>query len=409
MSIVGQEFWLVAAGCPKGRESHQSEKEQYFSNLKHEKSLSTKSREDPVVWKFSVPEGDRALMFGSFDNLIRLTDDLAKYDTQVDGIIHRLERQYLELDPKGDFKVKSQRTNKTFNEYIQNWTWDDAKYPRSRSIVDLVVTLMSNVNKLDEECRNKSAQFNELKTQKGNISKKDAANLAGRDLVDVLTPSAVSQFGEGSFVYTEYITTVVVILSRGTDQDFLKCYERLAENVVPMSAMKFTGMDDKDGNSLWRVVMFKTALESFKKGCREKRFVVRDFEYSKEAYDKLKVTRDKVEEDLDKQHKLITGLYQAAWSDVLIAWMHVKAMRVFVESVLRFGMPPSFACFMLKPKSSNQVAARKALADILGKTGSGISGPYAGASKDKSVEQEEGEEYFPYVSFSFTPFTTARG
>merc|ERR1712217_624549 len=102
------------------------------------------------------------------------------------------------------------------------------------------------------------------------------------------------------------------------------------------------------------------------------------------------------EEDLDKQHKRITGLYQAAWSDVLIAWMHIKAMRVFVESVLRFGMPPSFACFMLRPKASNQVAARKALADILGKSGSGLAGPYGGTNKDKMADaQEEGEEYYP--------------
>lgn len=408
MSIVGQEFWLVAAGCPKGRESQQSEKEQYYNNLKIDKSLKSSRGEDPVVWKFSVPEGDRALMFGSFDNLIRLTDDLQKYDTQVDGIIHRLERQYLELDPKGEFKVKSQRANKSFNDYITTWSWDDAKYPRSNSIVDLVVKLMSNVNKLDEECRNKSAQFNELKTQKGNISKKDAVNLTGRDLVDVLTPSVVAQVGESAFVYTEHLVTVVLILTRGQDKEFLNCYERLAEFVVPMSAMKFQGLDDKDGNSLWRVVMFRSAIENFKKGCREKRYVVRDFEYSKETFEKLKVQRDKVDEDLDKQQKLITSLYQAAWSDVLIAWMHVKAMRVFVESVLRFGMPASFACFMLRPKAASQVAARKALADILGKTGSGISGPYGGASKEKQADEEQGEEYYPYVSFSFTPFTTAR-
>lgn len=43
--------------------------------------------------KFEVPDGDRSLLFGSFDNLIRLTDDLAKADAQVDSVLHRLERQ----------------------------------------------------------------------------------------------------------------------------------------------------------------------------------------------------------------------------------------------------------------------------------------------------------------------------
>merc|ERR1712060_936659 len=96
------------------------------------------------------------------------------------------------------------------------------------------------------------------------------------------------------------------------------------------------------------------------------------------------------------------GLYQAAWSDAMVAWIHIKAMRVFVESVLRFGMPPRFASFILTPKAA--VPARKALADILGK--SGQNGPFG---NDKMADaQEEGDEYYPYVSLSFVPFAIPR-
>jgi len=90
----------------------------------------------------------------------------------------------------------------------------------------------------------------------------------------------------------------------------------------------------------------------------------------------------------------------------MVAWIHIKAMRVFVESVLRFGMPPRFASFVLAPKCGTQPNMRKALADILGKNASKeeSQSPY---SHDKMAEAaaEDGEEYFPYVSFSFTPFT----
>merc|ERR1719230_2058967 len=106
-----------------------------------------------------------------------------------------------------------------------------------------------------------------------------------------------------------------------------------------MSARKFN-LDDKDGNSLWRVVMFKSAADGFKKQCREKRFLVRDFEYSEESYKKLKAQREQLDEAVQRQHQLVRGLYKAAWSDAMVAWVHIKAMRVFVESVLRFGMPP---------------------------------------------------------------------
>merc|ERR1712157_249687 len=95
------------------------------------------------------------------------------------------------------------------------------------------------------------------------------------------------------------------------------------------------------------------------------------------------------------------GMHRDAWSDVMHALVHIKAMRVFVESVLRFGMPPRFASFILAAQA-NPAPARKALADILGK---GVSGAFA-----SSGEKEEGddEEFFPYVSLSFTPFTAPR-
>lgn len=407
---VGQEFWIVAGGCTRGQgtESSPLEKDGFLAELKKNPALSSRgSANEDGPWKFSVPDGDRSLLFGSFDNLIRLTDELQKCDSQVDSILHRFERQFLELDPRAEFKVKSQRQERLLTDYLRTWQWDEAKYPKTRSISDNLTLLMSVVNKLDEEARNKTAAYNEFKTQKGNLAKKDGANLTNRDLVDVLTPEVVKTTGtaDDDFIMTEYLTTVPVIVPRGTEQDFLKSYETYHQEVVPMSAKKFQGLDDKEGNSIWRVVMFRTAAEGFKKACRERRYIVRDFEYSEDGYKKLKAQREQVDEAVRRQHELVRGLYSAAWSDAMVAWVHIKAMRVFVESVLRFGMPPCFASFIVSPKPGGTVAARKALAEILGKQGQ--AGPYGG-DKLASGADEEGEEFFPYVSFSFTPFNVPR-
>jgi len=398
MVSVGQEFWIVATGAPGGP----GDKDRLFSQLRSAPSLSGGSKGEAGPWTFDVPDGEKSLLFGSFDNLIRLTDDLAKYDSSVDSIVHRLERQYLELDPQAQFRVKHQRQEKAFMEYLANWQWDEAKYPKTRPVSDNLTLLMSVVNKLDEEARNKTAQYNDFKTQRGNLAKKEGANLPGRDLVDVLTPDIVKMRGnaEDDFIYTEHLTTVPVILPRGADQEFLKTYESFCENIVPKSARQFTSITDKDGNTLWRVVMFKSAAENFKKQCRERRYVIREFEYSEEGFKKLKAQREQIEDQVRRQHELVRGLYQAAWSDAMVAWTHIKAMRIFVESVLRFGMPPRFASFIVCPKpGSAAVAGRKALADILGKGDVGKMGD----------AQDEGEEFFPYVSLSFVPFNVQVG
>eukprot|EP00933_Yihiella_yeosuensis_P006735 TRINITY_DN11149_c0_g2_i1.p1 TRINITY_DN11149_c0_g2~~TRINITY_DN11149_c0_g2_i1.p1 ORF type:complete len:405 (+),score=114.06 TRINITY_DN11149_c0_g2_i1:90-1304(+) len=399
---VGQEIWIVATGY-KGAQpgaSAQQEKEGLLAELKKQPALYG-NKEGPQ--KFEVPNGERSLLFGNFDNLVRLEENLHKYDQQVDGIVHRLERQYLELDPKAEFKVKSQRQEKPYADYLRTWQWDEAKYPKTRSISDNLTLLMSVVNRLDEEARNKTTQYNEFKTQKGNLSKKEAANLTGKDLIDVFTPDVVNMTGgpDDDFIMTDHLTTIPVILPQGAEDEFVKGYELMHDNIVPMSAKKFPKLSDKDGNTIWRVVMFRSAADGFKKACREKRWVVRDFEYSEENYKKLKNQREQLEEAVKRQHELVRGLYQAAWSDAMVAWMHIKAMRVFVETMLRYGIQPAgFASFFLVPKAGAGTAARKSLNDILGK---GVSTGPAAAQKD-----DGDEEYFPYVSLSFTPFVVPR-
>lgn len=413
---VGQEFWIVASGCSRGQQADSSsmEKDGYLAELKRCPALAhSTNAEANGPWKFNVPDGDRSLLFGSFDNLIKLTDDLAKADSQVEGILHRLERQYLELEPKADFKVKSMRREMTLTDYLRTWQWDEAKLLKTRSISDNLTHLMSVVNTLDEEARNKTAAYNDFKTQKGNLAKKEGASLTNRDLVDVLTPDVVKKNGnaDDDFIMTEYLTTIPIILPRGSEKDFLASYESFTKEVhpgggvVPMSARKFAGLDDKDGNSVWRCVVFKKSAEAFKKQCRDRRYVIRDFEYSEEGYKKLKQQREQLEEATKRHLDRVKGLYGAAWSDAMVAWVHVKAMRVFVESVLRFGMPPCFAAFIVSPKPGSSSVARKALTDVLGKQGQ--AGPY-GAGGQGAAADDDAEEYFPYVSFSMTPFTVAR-
>merc|ERR1719408_1178278 len=151
-------------------------------------------------------------------------------------------------------KIITNTQSLPFSQYMKNWSWDDAKYPKSRGLQNILTLLLSVVNKLDEEARNKSAQFNEIKTAQTNAVKKQQGSLMSKDMIDILTPSVVSP---SDFVYTEHITTVVMILPQTSVEPFLKSYESYAEKVVPLSAKKFTSIKEEDGTEMWRVVMFK--------------------------------------------------------------------------------------------------------------------------------------------------------
>ena len=248
-----------------------------------------------------------------------------------EATLRRLERHSLEVDPESQFFVISQRQRVPLERYIRNWQWDDAKYPKSRGISENCGVLLVNVGKLDDEARNKMAQYSDLRAQAASVGKKnESASLVTRELVDLLTPTLVrtEHNHTDDFIYSERMTTVLVVIPRGCEDEFLKCYENFpdADEVVPMSAKQFRGVDDRDGNSLWRVVMFKASVEPFKKACKARRFVTRDFTYSEENYRKLVAQRGQLEDEAAKQHRVIKSVFQATWSDVMVAWVHLKAL-----------------------------------------------------------------------------------
>jgi V-type H+-transporting ATPase subunit C len=326
---------------------------------------------------------------------------MAKHDSQVEGIARRLERMYLEVEPhKGtdpikEFKVMSQTKSIPFDKYLREWRWDDAKYPKMRGLQNNLTLLLSTANKLEEEARTKSSQYNDLKNAQTAMQKKDSGSLVARDLTDVLTPDRVE---EDDFINTQHLTTLVVILPQSNVEAFLKSYEIYAENVVPRSAKQFTKVPkSEDGTQVWRVVLFRSSVDAFmKKSREEKQGTCRQFEYSVSTYEKVKTQREELKKECERQDKMMYHFCKASLSDVLVAWVHIKAMRIFVESVLRFGVPPNFASFIIQPKQNQQPAMRKALADVIGK------------GADSAADMGDEEDYYPYVSLTFTPFTPQR-
>ena len=65
-------------------------------------------------------------------------------------------------------------------------------------------------------------------------------------------------------------------------------------------------------------------------------------------------------------HDLIcTALLAQAFS----AWIHICAIRLFVESILRYGLPPKFLPALMKPNQKSTARLRKTLASLFGNAG----------------------------------------
>ncbi|KAF4688792.1 hypothetical protein FOZ60_002381 [Perkinsus olseni] len=123
-----------------------------------------------------------------------------------------------------------------------------------------------------------------------------------------------------------------------------------------------------------------------------------------------------MESEVKKQEAFLKRVCAAAFSDTLVGWMHLKAMRTFVEAVLRFGVPPNFAAFIAvvgKKSQAKPVKLRAELMDVFSSSGLFGKNYLSGAKTEKqqgsaATDEEGSSEYYPYVSLSFSPLVSAK-
>lgn len=115
--------------------------------------------------------------------------------------------------------------------------------------------------------------------------------------------------------------------------------------VVPRSSMEVATDSEF---TLFAVTVFKKHGSEFIHKSREHRWVPRDFRTKQGGAEEEKKEMERLEKDERKVWGEALRLGRTGYSEATMAWMHVMALRVFVESVLRYGLPASYICGMIR-------------------------------------------------------------
>jgi len=115
--------------------------------------------------------------------------------------------------------------------------------------------------------------------------------------------------------------------------------------VVPRSATEIASDDEF---ALFSVVVFKKHSAEFVHKCREKRWTPRDYKYKEGGKEEEAKEVGKLEKDERKLWGEAIRLGRTGYSESAMIWIHVLALRVFVETVLRYGLPLDFVCGLVQ-------------------------------------------------------------
>jgi V-type H+-transporting ATPase subunit C len=300
--------------------------------------------------------------------------------------------------------------DKQAEDYLRTFTWNTSKYRSDRSISELIQMLARDGASSEQDVRTKYSEYNAVKSQLTQFQRRQTGNLSTRALADIVRKEHV-------LVGSEYLVTLFFAVPKNNIKDWEKMYETLTPMVVPRSSTKISQDDEY---ALFNVVVFKKHAQEYAHKARELKFMQRDFTYDQ---DEVARSRKELEEAKVKERKLwgdVLRLSRAAFGDTFMAWTHIKALRVFVESVLRYGLPPRFCAVLVHPVKKQEKAVLKALDDKYAylqpdnlqqdkkkkkkEKGEKVRGGQEGL--EESVNAVEGSlgldtEYRPYVLFSF--------
>ncbi|XP_016105901.1 V-type proton ATPase subunit C 1-B-like [Sinocyclocheilus grahami] len=368
------EFWLISA---PGEKTCQ----QTWDKM----NMATSQTNLSTNHKFNIPE----LKVGTLDVLVGLSDELAKLDSFVESVVRKVAQYMADVLEDSRDKVQENLLANGVDlvTYVTRFQWDMAKYPIKQSLKNISEIMSKQVSQIDNDLKARASAYNSLKGNLQSLERKSVGSLLTRSLADIVK--------KNDFVLdSEYLTTLLVVVPKTSYPDWQKTYETLSEMVVPRSTKLL--FEDQD-SGLFSVTLFRKAIDDFKHKARENKFMVRDFQYNEEEMKADKEEMTRLSTDKKKQFGPLVRWLKVNFSEAFIAWIHIKALRVFTESVLRYGLPVNFQAMLLQPIKKNVKKLREVLQDLYKHLDSNAT--VIDASMDIPGLNLSQQEYYPYAYY----------
>lgn len=436
------------------------------------------------VHKFDVPD---CLKVGTLDQLMTLSDDLAKQDASCGAVVTRFQAAFQELcsnkptqpgkkkkedskkDKKGtmlkismdDYSGGSSKKQLP-SEYVQKFRWIEKYLVQAQedSLPNIIERLVAEINTADNDLKKKMKSLSDDRTKLEAIERKEGGNLLVKGLDEFI--------GAKDMLESDYLTTQLVVVPKERMKEFEETYWKLesldkerkvksdadrtaaaeeerkrraelktpggqmeaeveeeqhhehesaeekearenaeadeakanrmpkCDSIVPGSIKKLS--EDKEFG-LYKICMLKKGsreLEYTKGVLRAERFTVRPHTYDPEGVKKAKEEHKQLSEKIFEDWTDLVKILQVKFTVVFVAWIHLKSIRAFVESVLRYGLAggTQYSYNLIEPASKSEAKTRKALEGIYKSLGD----ESGGSKDDQEMLNSQFGEFFPYVS-----------
>ncbi|KAA1468593.1 ATPase, V1 complex, subunit C [Dentipellis sp. KUC8613] len=381
-----QSTWLVSV--PQDGDS-----EGLLQELSSKLAQQSKSFSRSSIGQLSLP----SFKTGTLDSLISLSEELPKLDTSFTATVAKIVDTLRNLTNNDPSRLSQHILvdDRTVDDYLlRDWKWDEGRYGTQRSLREIVDVLNKKMTSIDTVTKTKLNNYNLAKGSLTQLKRKKTGNLSVRSLADYISK-------ENFIQDSEYLETLIVAVPKSSVKEWNSKYERLTSMVVPRSALAIASDDDY---TLFTVVVFRRVRDEFVQKCRENKYIVRDYQFSEDQLEKEKddlETADSMEKELWTE---LVNMSRANFSEAFQLLVHLKVVRLFIESVLRYGLPANYTGIVIKPEPKST----KRILTLLQSHFSYLASRSSGSGKGNSGQNEDfvgeyqtllDQEYFDFVMY----------
>lgn len=340
---------------------------------------------------------------GTLDALVQQADDLAKLEAACGAVVSKVADSLRTILGGDEDKIVQQKmvNDKPTDQYLNSFSWNKVRYRADKPLGELIDILQKELVTNDNDVKSKFNQYNTVKTNLTALQRKQTGNLSTKSLTPIVDPALLIQD-------SEYLETHLIVVPVNAKKDFLKSYETLAAMVVPRSA---TEVAQDDEFTLFTVTTFKKTSAEFLQKCREQKWTPRQYKYVEGGREEEQRELDRVAREEKKAWGEALRMGRTGWSESVMIWLHVFTLRVFVEAVLRYGLPLDYVSALVKttPKQAEKIkAALDSQYSFLGGNAFGRDKRGRVTKDDATLSSElaaaglggaEGSEYTAYVYY----------
>ncbi|KAK2761547.1 Vacuolar ATP synthase subunit C [Arachnomyces sp. PD_36] len=364
-----------------------------------EKITSTISVDQDAVTSFPIPE----FKIGTLDALVHQADELTRLEGLCEAVVGKVGDSLKTILEGDEAQIERMKTvnDKPVDNYLRSFSWNKVKYRADKPLGELIDLLQKEVSSIDNDVRVKHNQYSQVQSTLSALERRQKGNLATKSLTAVVDPKILVQD-------SEYLETHLVAVPPQNAKEFLKTYETLSPMVVPRSSILVAS--DSEFN-LYAVTTFKKHSVEFVHKCREHKWTPRDYKYVEGGKEEERKEVDRVSADAKKLWGETLRMGRTGWSEAVMIWIHVLVLRVFVETVLRYGLPLDYVCGLVRTTPKQAVKAKKALDESF----SYLAGNAFGRDKKGRVQRDDpgemqqaaaggegaGGEYTAFVYYEF--------